>query len=103
MSEPAPKLTPGLHLLRFGVLAYYAVVLLLALWAAVSVIGAQACGDGACEGRGVAVVGDWLSAMDPVTLAVASAAFTGVVIAGMVLFAIPWFFYGRDVRRRRLP
>jgi len=103
MPEPPPQLTPSLRLLRIGVLAYYALVLVLALWAAVSVVRAEACGDGGCRGRGVAVVGDWLSAMDPVTLAVASAAFTGVVIAGMVLFAIPWFFYGRHVRRRRLP
>ena len=92
----APKLSPGLHALRIGILAYFAVLFALAIWAAWAflngVVQAETCPEGACA-RGAAVVSDWISAIGPVELALAGATFTGVVVLGLALFALPWWGY----------
>jgi len=91
------RLTPVLHLLRLGIVAYVVALFGAALWAAWSflngVVREASCPDGDCSGRGVAGLSDWLGAVGPGELAAAGLVFTGTVILGMVLFALPWWAY----------
>ncbi len=90
-------MTLPLHLLRVLVIGYVVGLFGLALFAAWSVLRAEVraeiCPQGGCAPRGMAALGDWAGAIGGGELALASGAFTGVMILGMALFALPWWAY----------
>ena len=92
----------GLNLLRLFILGYFAALFALALWVGWRVLAAAAanpdCTEQAC--RRYEQVGNWTAALDGDVLLAASMSFTGVVFAGMVVFALPWWLYLQILKRR---
>ena len=98
-----PPPTPAYaQVLRVVVVGWFAAVFALALWAAWSVFGAAAanpeCAERDC--RRYERVGDWFAVLTGPDLLAASLTFTGVVIAGWAVFALPWVVYAWWLRRK---
>ena len=90
------------QVLRVLILGYFAALFGLALFAAWSVLNAAAanpeCAVRHC--KRYERVGDWFAVLSGTDLGVASLAFTGVVIAGWAVFALPWVIYAWWLKRR---
>ena len=91
-----------LHLLRIGILAYFAALFGAAFFVAWKVLASAAenpdCAIRHCKRFERA--GDWFAALTGDALWAASMSFTGVVVLGLVVFAIPWVVY-REILKRR--
>jgi len=90
------------QVLRVLTLGWFAAVFATALWAAWSVLNAAAanpdCAIRHC--KRYERVGDWFSVLTGPDLAIAGLAFTGVVVLGWAIFALPWVIYAWRLRRR---
>lgn len=90
------------HVLRIFILGYFAALFAAAGFVAWKVLAAAAenpdCAVRDC--KRYERVGDWIGALTGDALLAASMSFTGVVVLGMVVFAIPWVIY-REVLKRR--
>ena len=82
----------GLNFLRIAILGYFAALFATAFYVAYLVLAAGAenpeCGTRHCPRY--ERVGDWMEAISGDALFAASMSFTGVVVVGLVIFAIPW-------------
>jgi hypothetical protein len=98
-------MTLPLHALRIAVLGYFAALFGFAFWVAYRVLAAAAqnpdCAVRHC--RRYERIGDWMAALDGDVLFAASMSFTGVVVAGLVLFAVPWVIYLQVLKRQGRP
>lgn len=95
-------MTIPLHALRLAILGYFAALFGLAGWVAFEVLAAGAANPD-CAARHCPRyerVGDWLGAISGDALFAASMSFTGVVVLGLVIFAIPWVIWLQVLRRR---
>jgi hypothetical protein len=80
------------QVLRILILGYFAALFALAGWVAFSVLAAAAanpdCVERAC--RRYEQVGNWSAAFEGEVLFAASMGFTGVIVGGVLVFAMPW-------------
>lgn len=95
-------MTLPLHALRIAILGYFAALFATAFYVAYRVLAAGAanpeCATRHCPRY--ARVGDWMAAMSGESLFAASMSFTGVVVVGLVIFAVPWVIWLQVLRRR---
>lgn len=92
----------GLNLLRTAILGYFAALFGLAAWVAFAVLAAGA-ENPDCAARHCPRyerVGDWVGAITGESLFAASLSFTGVVVLGLVVFAVPWVIWLQVLRHR---
>jgi hypothetical protein len=91
-----------IHALRLAVLAYFAALFGLAFWVAFRILAAAAenpdCAVRHC--KRYERIGDWMSALNGEVLFSASVSFTGVVVLGLIVFAIPWLVWLQILKRR---
>ena len=95
-------MTLPLHALRIAILGYFAALFATAFYVAYRVLAAGAA-NSECSTRHCPRyerVGDWMSAISGEALFAASMSFTGVVVLGTVIFAIPWVIWLQVLRRR---
>jgi len=92
----------GLNLLRIAILGYFAALFATAFYVAYRGLAAGA-ENPECITRHCPRyerVGDWMQAISGDALFAASMSFTGVVVVGLVIFAIPWVIWLQVLRRR---
>ena len=95
-------MTLPLHALRIAILGYFAALFATAFYVAYRVLAAGA-ENPECATRHCARyerVGDWMQAISGDALFAASMSFTGVVVVGLVIFAVPWVIWLQVLRRR---
>lgn len=95
-------MTAWANVLRVVTIGWFAAVFGIALWAAWSVLAAAAANPDCVERhcKRYERVGDWFSVLTGPDLAIAGLAFTGVVVLGWAIFALPWAVYAWRLRRR---
>ena len=91
-----------LQVLRVFIVGYFVALFGLAGFVAWSALAAGAanpeCAVRDC--KRYERVGDWISALSGEALWAASMSFTGVIVLGTLLFALPWAVWGWWVKRR---
>ena len=95
-------MTLPLHALRIAILGYFAALFATAFYVAYRALAAGAANP-ECATRHCPRyerVGDWMGAISGEALFAASMSFTGVVVLGTVIFAIPWVIWLQVLRRR---
>ncbi len=95
-------MTLPLHALRIAILGYFAALFATAFYVAYRVLAAAAANPD-CATRHCPRyerVGDWMGAISGEALFAASMSFTGVVVLGLVIFAVPWVIWLQVLRRR---
>ena len=101
MTAPA-SMPAWAHAMRVAILAWFAAVFAAAIWAAWSVLNSAAanpeCAIRHC--KRYERVGDWFTVLTGADLGIAVMAFTGVVVLGWALFALPWVAYAWWLKQR---